>query len=86
MKWSKSVKVILKIPEFNPPVEEQVFDLVGKVQSNKLKGTTSHISMFMTLVEFALIQDTTHFTQEANPGVVNYLLPTPCTTIQQHTE
>ena len=40
----------------------------------------------MTLVEFDLIPGTTSFTREAHPGVVNYLLPTPCTTIQPHIE
>ena len=36
-------------------LEEQVFDLVGKVQSDRLGGTTGHISFIMTPLEVALI-------------------------------
>ena len=67
-------------------LEEQVFDLVGKVRLDKSGGTTGHIVLVMTPEDFDLIPDTTPFTQEAYLGVVDYLLPIKYTTIQQHTE
>ena len=43
-------------------LEEQVFDLVGR--SDKAGGTTGHIGLVMTPLEFALIPGTTPFTPE----------------------
>ena len=42
----------------------------------------------MTAAEFALIPGVVNppFVQETHPGAANYLLPTPCNTMQQHTE
>ena len=42
--------------------------------------------MFMTPVEFESILGTTVFDLEVHPGIINYQLPTPCTTVQQQTE
>ena len=42
-------------------LKEQIFDLVGKVRSNKAGGTTGHIGLVMTALEFALIPGTTPF-------------------------
>ena len=71
---------------FIKDLENKVLDLVGKVQSNKSGGITGHIGKFMTPAEFSLISGTTVFNLEAHPGVIDYMLPTECTTQQQHTE
>ena len=42
-------------------LEEQIFNLVGKVRSDKAGGTTGHIGLVMTPLEFALIPGTTPF-------------------------
>ena len=42
--------------------------------------------MIIPAPKFALIQDTTAFVLEVYPGVMDYLIPTACTTVQQHTE
>ena len=67
-------------------LEEQIYDLVGTVRSDKLCGTTGHIGLIMPATEFQLILNTTPFIRSTHPGTVNYLLPTNCTTINQHTE
>ena len=68
-------------------LEEEGFDLVGTVRSNKAGGTTGYVRLLMTAQEFAWIPGTTPlFTLSVHPGPVNYSLPTACTTIQQHTE
>ena len=68
-------------------LEEEVFDLVGTVLSDKARGTTSHIGLIMTAQEFVLVLGTTPlFTRSVHLGMVEYNLPTTCTTVQQHTE
>ena len=66
--------------------DHQVIGLAGNVQSDKAGGTTDYIGMGMPALEFALIQGTTKFVLGRHPGVINYLLPTPCTTAQHYTE
>ena len=56
---------------FIKDLEDQVLDLVGKVQSDKAGGITGHIGMFMTPTEFALIPGTTVFDLEVHPDVIN---------------
>ena len=67
-------------------IEEELFDLVGTVQSNKMGGTTDHIGLIISPLEFNLIPNTAPFIRSVHLGTANYLLPTACTTIQQHTE
>ena len=67
-------------------LEDHVLGLAGKVQYNKTGGTTGHIGMIMPAPEFVLIQGTTTFALEVHSGVINYLLPTACTTVHQHME
>ena len=40
----------------------------------------------MLAAEFLLIAGTTAFALEVHPGVINYTLPTACTTAQQQTK
>lgn len=71
---------------FIKALEDQVIRLARNVQSDKVGRTTGHICMVMPATEFVLIQGTTVFVFEAHPGVIEYLLPNPCTTVRQHTE
>ena len=86
-------KVWKKLPSDKEPnhtfisdLEEQIYDLVGTVQSDRSGGTTGHIGLIMSAAEFLLIPNTTPFIRSTHLGTVNYLLPTNCTTINQHTE
>ena len=69
-------------------LQEEVLDLAATVRSDKCGGTTGHLGLVMEAAEFALVPGvvTPSFPCEAHPGVVNYLLPTPCTTMQHNTE
>ena len=67
---------------FIKDLEDQVVGLAGKVQLDKAGGITGHIGIIMPPPEFALIQSTTAFVLEAHPGVIDYLLPAACITVQ----
>ena len=69
-------------------LEEEVLDLAAIVRSDKYGGTIGHLGLIMTAGEFALISGVVNapFVCEEHPGPVDYLLPTLCTTMQQHTE
>ena len=69
-------------------LEEEVLDLAATVRSDKNGATTGHLGLIMEAGEFALNPGVVNppFAREAYPGPVNYLLPIPCTTQQQHTE
>ena len=69
---------------FIKALEDQVIGLAGNVQSDKAGGTIGHIGMVMPAPEFALIQGTTAFVLGSHPGIIDYLLPTPCTTAQHY--
>ena len=69
-------------------LQEEVLDLAATVRSDKCGGTTGHQGLIMEAGEFALVPGIVNppFVREAHPGDVDYLLPTLCTTMQQHTE
>ena len=69
-------------------LEEEVLDLVATIRAYKNGGTTGHVGLIMEAGEFALISGVVNppVVREAHPGVIDYQLPTPCTTMQQHTE
>ena len=69
-------------------LQEEVLDLAATVRSDKCGGTTGHLGLIMEAAEFALVPGvvTPPFPREAHPGPVDYLLPIPATTMQQHTE
>ena len=81
--WSKLPSDEVPDYAFINNLEEEVFDLIGTVQSNKTGGTTGHIGLVLTAQEFALVPGATlPFTRSIYPGMVNYNLLTACTTIQ----
>ena len=86
--WKKLPSEEIPVYTFINNLEEEVLDLVATVQSNKNGGTTGHLGLVMTAAEFALVPGVVNppFVQSMHPGVANYLLPTLCTTMQQHTE
>ena len=68
-------------------LQEQIFDLVGTVRSDKCGGTTGHLGLVMSLPEFALLLPTHPlFPQGTHPGEIDYQNPTAATTLNQHTE
>ena len=69
-------------------LEEEVLDLAATVRSNKNGGTTGHRGLIMEAGEFTLIPGAVNppFVQSVHPSDVDYLLLTPCNTMQQHTE
>ena len=69
-------------------LQEEVLDSAATVRSDKCSGTTGHLGLVMEAGEFALVLGIANppFVREAHPGTVDYILSTPATTMQQHTE
>ena len=85
--WPTCPDADLPTYTFIHDLQEQIFDLVGTVRSDKCGGTTGHLGLVMSLPEFALLLPTHPlFPRGTHPGEVDYQLPTAATTVNQHTE
>ena len=86
--WTTCPSTDLLTYTFIKDLQEEIFDLVATVRSDKCGGTTGHLGLVMSLAEFALLVPLTPlFPRGTHPGEVDYLLPTAATTVnQQHTE
>ena len=48
-------------------IQEEIFDLVATIQSDKRKGTTGHLGLIMSAAEFALLVPGPEFPRETHP-------------------
>ena len=84
--WPKCPSTELPTWPFINDIQEKIFDLVATIRSDKCGGTSGHLGLIMSAVEFAVVVPGVPFPRGTHPGEVNYLLPTAATTVNQHTE
>ena len=82
--WPTCPATELPTYTFIKDLQEEFFDMVATVRSDKCGGITGHLGLMMSLPEFALLVPLISiFPQGAHPGVLDF---TDATTVNQHTE
>ena len=84
--WPKCPSTELPTWTFINDIQEESFDLVATIRSDKRGGTTGHLGLIMSAAEFAILVPGPAFPREAHPGEVDYQRPTVASTVNQHTE
>ena len=82
--WPKCPSTELPTWTFINDIQEEIFDLVATIRSDKCGGTTGHLGLVMSAAEFArLVPTHSLFPRETHPAEVDY---TSATTVNLHTE
>ena len=86
--WPKCPSAELPTWTFINNIQEDVFDLVATIRSDKCGGQTGHLGLIMSAREFALVPGVLNrpFPRGTHPGEVDYANPIAATTVNQHTE
>ena len=70
--WSKYPSIELPTWTCINDIQEEIFDLVATIRSDKCGRTTGHLGLVMSAAEFAILVPGPAFPRETHPGEVNY--------------
>ena len=84
--WPKCPSTELLIWIFINDLQEEILDLVATIQYDKSGGTTGHLGIIISAVEFAILVPGPAFPHKTHSGEVDYDNPTQATTVNVYTE